>query len=157
MESAARRSVGPSRALKGTRQWQRTERRSVSRARQGSRAGCTSFSGSPSGSLFPSSSPFYASNGYLPMTFGFRSLAGGAFERLAPEAFVAFGVVLVVCSLVSALVGVLLWRGRALGAYLGLAIDPFIFAMGWGFALPLLLIGVPLRAVLTVAALWRFR
>jgi hypothetical protein len=38
---------------------------------------------------------------------------------------------------------------------LGLATDPIALALGWGFALPLLLIGVPVRAILVSNGLRR--
>lgn len=95
----------------------------------------------------------FAENGYLPMTFGFRSLAG-PFEQLGADAFIALGWLLVVVSLVDVVAGLLLWRGRRLGAWLGFATDPIAFGLGLGFDLPLLLIGVPARAVLVVLA-WR--
>ena len=95
----------------------------------------------------------FADNGYLPMTFGFRSLAG-PFEQLGADAFIALGWLLVVISIVDVVAGVLMWRGRRLGAWLGFATDPIAFALGLGFALPLLLIGVPARAMLVLLA-WR--
>ena len=90
---------------------------------------------------------FFADHGSLPtIFFGIRSM-GGPFEELGPEAFIALGVLLVAISLIDVAVGVLLWRGRRLGAWIGLATDPIAFGLGLGFALPLLLIGVPIRAM----------
>lgn len=63
----------------------------------------------------------FAENGFLPMTFGFRSLAGGPFEQLDSGAFIALGWLLVLLSIVDVAAGVLLWRGRRIGAWLGLA------------------------------------
>ena len=88
----------------------------------------------------------------LPMTpFGFRSLAGGPFEQLPPEQFAALGWVLVgVCAL-DVGSAALLWRGRRPGAVLGLATTPVALVMAAGFALPILLVGVPLRVALVLA------
>ena len=95
---------------------------------------------------------YYAREGELPMTpWGFRSLAGGPFERLAPEQFTALGWALVgVCTL-DVLAGAWLWQGRRRGAALGLATSPVTFALGAGFALPFMLAGVPIRAALVLA------
>ncbi len=97
---------------------------------------------------------FLAENGYLPLMFGFRAL-GGPFEGFGRGAFVLAAWTLVAVSLLDVIAGVLLWRGRRSGALLGLATDPIALALGWGFALPLLLIGVPVRALLVIAALRR--
>ncbi len=97
----------------------------------------------------------FAENGYLPMTFGFRSLAGGPFEQLDSGAFIALGSLLVLISTVGVTAGLLLWRGRRIGAWLGLATDPLAFALRLGFALPLLLVGVPVRAGLVLLVLRR--
>ena len=94
----------------------------------------------------------FRQTGELPMTpFGFRSLAGGPFEQLTPDQFTALGWALVgVCALdVGA--GVWLWQGRRKGAVLGLVTDPIAFALGAGFALPFMLVGVPIRAALVLA------
>ena len=94
----------------------------------------------------------HARTGELPMTpWGFRALAGGPFERLAPDQFAALAWVLIgVCAL-DVVAGTWLWQGRRRGAALGLATAPLAFALGMGFALPFLLAGVPLRAGLTLA------
>src|SRR4051794_30937458 len=65
---------------------------------------------------------YLSRKGELPMTpFGFRSLAGGFFEKLGTDAFVRLGWVLVgVCGL-DVIAGVWLWQGRRRGALLGLA------------------------------------
>lgn len=99
----------------------------------------------------------FAENGFLPMTFGFRSLAGGPFEPLDSGAFIALGWLLVLKSIVDVAAGMLLWRGRRIGALLGLATDPLAFALGLGFALPLLVVGVPARAGLVILVLRRLR
>jgi len=99
----------------------------------------------------------FAENGFLPMTFGFRSLAGGSFEQLDSGAFIALGWLLVLMSIVDVAAGMLLWRGRRIGAWLGLATDPLAFALGLGFALPLLVVGVPARAGLVLFVLRSLR
>jgi hypothetical protein len=93
----------------------------------------------------------YARSGELPMTpFGFRSLAGGPFEGLPPERFTALGWALVgVCAL-DVVAGIWLWQGRRRGAALGLATTPVELGLGAGFALPFLLVGVPIRAALVM-------
>lgn len=94
---------------------------------------------------------YYASSGALPMTpFGFRSLAG-PFEELGRGRFLTLGWSLVGLCFVDAVAGVWLWRGRERGRWLGLATDVPLFALALGFALPLLLIGIPIRAALAVA------
>jgi len=96
--------------------------------------------------------------GELPMMpFGFRSLAGGFFESLGPQRFTNLGWMLVgVCAL-DVIAGVWLWQGRRRGAWLGLATSPFAFVLGAGFALPFLLVGVPIRAALVFAERRRLR
>lgn len=87
----------------------------------------------------------------LPMTpFGFRSLAGGPFEALPRAAFVALGGALIVTCAADVLAGRWLLRGRRRGAGLALATTPVGLALGIGFALPFLLIGLPIRAGLIV-------
>lgn len=90
--------------------------------------------------------------GELPMTpFGFRSLAGGPFEALAPAQFTALGWALVgVCALDVASAA-LLWRGRRAGAVLGLVTTPVALIMAIGFALPFLILGVPIRVALVLS------
>lgn len=95
----------------------------------------------------------FASTGELPVTFGFRSLAGGPLEYLSAELFMAAGWFLVAISAIDVVAGVLLWRGRRVGAVIGLVTDPPALALGWGFALPLLVIGVPIRAALAITSL----
>lgn len=100
---------------------------------------------------------FLAENGYLPMTFGFKSLAGGPLERLDRELFIAAGWLLVAVSAGSVAAGVLLWRGRRIGVWLGLAADPIAFGLGVGFALRLQILGVPARAGLLLLGLQESR
>ena len=91
----------------------------------------------------------------LPMTpFGFRSLAGGPFEQLTPGQFTALGWGLVGVCAVDVIAATMLWRGRRRGAVLGLATTPIALLMAVGFALPFLLVGVPIRVALVLAG-WR--
>jgi hypothetical protein len=93
-----------------------------------------------------------ARTGELPMTpFGFRSLAGGPFEQLGQERFAVLGWALVVVSLLDALAGIWLWQGRRRGLWLGLGTSGPGIALAIGFALPFLLVGIPLRVALAVA------
>ena len=91
-------------------------------------------------------------HGELPMTpFGFRSLAGGYFESLGHQRFTNLGWALVgVCAL-DVITGLWLWQGRRRGAWLALATSPFALIAGAGFALPFLVVGVPIRAALVFA------
>lgn len=50
--------------------------------------------------------------------------------------------------------GIWLWQGRRRGAWLGLATTPLALGLGAGFALPFLLVGAPIRALLVLAG-WR--
>jgi hypothetical protein len=88
----------------------------------------------------------------LPMTpFGFRSLAGGPFEQLAPGQFTALGWALVVVCALDVVAAALLWRGRRDGAMLGVSTTPVAMILAAGFALPFLIVGVPLRVALVLA------
>lgn len=93
----------------------------------------------------------YRREGELPMTpWGFRSLAG-PFEALGPERFTALGWTFVgVCAL-DIVAGVWLWKGRRRGATLGLATTPVALGLSAGFALPFMLIGIPIRVALVLA------
>ena len=92
-----------------------------------------------------------ARTGELPMTpWGFRSMSG-PFEALGPDRFAALGWALVgVCAL-DLVAGVWLWQGRRRGLRLGLATTAPAFGLAAGFALPFLLVGVPIRVVLMLA------
>ena len=86
--------------------------------------------------------------GELPMTpWGFRALAG-PFETVGAGRFIALGWSLVVVCALDVLAGRWLWQGRRRGAALGLATTPAAFVLGAGFALPFLLIGLPIRVAL---------
>jgi hypothetical protein len=92
-----------------------------------------------------------ARHGELPMTpFGFRLLAG-PFERLGKEAFSGLAVVLAVVSMLDVVAGRWMWQGRRGGARLGLATSPVALALGVGFAVPILLVTVPIRVALTLS------
>jgi hypothetical protein len=92
-----------------------------------------------------------ARTGELPVTpWGFRSMSG-PFESLGQERFAALGWALVgVCAL-DAVAGVWLWQGRRRGLRLGSATTVPAFGLAAGFALPFLLIGVPIRVGLMLA------
>ena len=89
--------------------------------------------------------------GELPMTpWGFRAFAG-PFERLGPDRLRALlWAFLGVCAL-DVVAGAGLWRGRRRGATLGLATTPVAFGLSAGFALPFLLVGIPIRVALVLA------
>jgi hypothetical protein len=90
-------------------------------------------------------------HGELPMTpWGFRSMSG-PFEQLGPERFGALGWTLVAACALDTVAGIWLWQGRKRGARLAIATTPVQIVLGAGFALPFLLIGVPIRTALLVA------
>ena len=94
---------------------------------------------------------YLAREGELPMTpWGFRSLSG-PFEQLGAERFSALGWGLVAVCALDTLAGVWLWQGHRRGATLGLVTTPPALALGAGFALPFLLVGVPIRVALVIA------
>ena len=91
-------------------------------------------------------------NGQLPMTpFGFRSHAGGPFEQLPTDAFIAVGWLFVAACVVDALAGVWLWRGHRRGANVALAMTPVQLVFAIGFAFPFLLLALPIRLGLILA------
>lgn len=95
-----------------------------------------------------------ARDGQLPMTpWGFRSL-DGPLARNGTSETMAYGAALIGVCAVDVVAGVGLWRGRRWAGLLGLATTPFALALGVGFALPFLLIGIPLR-VATLLRAWR--
>lgn len=94
---------------------------------------------------------YFARNGELPMSpFGWRYMAGPV-EQLGPLPFIALGWTLIAVCALDVVAGRWLWRGRRRGLQLGVATNAGAFALGLGFALPLLIVGVPLRAVLAWA------
>jgi hypothetical protein len=89
--------------------------------------------------------------GELPMTpFGFRALSG-PFEQLGTERFSALALALAAVSALNVLAGTWLWRGERRGLRLGLGTFAPTMALGVGFALPFLLIGMPIGIVFAVA------
>ena len=79
--------------------------------------------------------------------FGFRAPAG-PFESFGQPTFTALGWLLVAACGLDVAVGALLWRRRREGAWLAVVSTPLTLALAIGFALPLLLIGLPLGALL---------
>ena len=97
---------------------------------------------------------YLARDGILPMTpWGFRALDGPLARVSTTQTFV-YGGALAASELTGLVAGIGLWRGRRWAGRLGLAITPVSLALGVGFELPFLLIGIPLR-VATVLAAWR--
>jgi uncharacterized membrane protein (DUF2068 family) len=95
-----------------------------------------------------------ARDGILPMTpWGFRAL-DGPLARIGTTQTFVYGGALAASELTGLVAGLGLWRGRRWAGRLGLAVTPVSLALGVGFELPFLLIGVPLR-VLTLLAAWR--
>ena len=89
----------------------------------------------------------------LPMTpFGFRAFAGGPFQALPRPAFSVVGGALAATCAADVLAGAWLARGQRRGARLALVTTPFGLVFSVGFALPFLLIGIPLRAALIALA-----
>jgi len=89
--------------------------------------------------------------GELPMTpFGFRAL-DGLFLQLGTRWASFLGAALAgVCALL-VLAAVWLWRGERRGLRLGAAMTAPGLVLGTGFALPFLLIGLPVGLVLALA------
>jgi hypothetical protein len=91
----------------------------------------------------------------LPMTpFGFRAFEGGPFDALPRPVFMVMGCVLLGTCLLDLLAGTWLWQGRLRGGRLALLTSPVGLALAVGFALPLLLVGIPLRGALLLLG-WR--
>jgi hypothetical protein len=87
-------------------------------------------------------------NGELPLTpWGFRAMAGPA-EQLGTDAFSVLGFALAAISALNVLAGGWLWRGERRGLRLSQATFVPTMLLGVGFALPFLLIGLPIAAVL---------
>lgn len=95
---------------------------------------------------------YYARNGELPMSpFGWRYMAGPV-EQLGPLPFIALGWILVAVCVLDVVAGRWLWQGRRRALQLAVATNACALALGLGFGLPLLIVGVPLRAVLAWAS-----
>jgi hypothetical protein len=114
-------------------------------------AGIHLFLGTAFGASIPLVLAHLARHGELPMSpLGWRYMAG-PFERLSPEWFMALGWALVGVSALDVFAGIWLWQGRRRGLGLGLATSVPALVLGAGFALPLLLVGVPIGAALALA------
>jgi hypothetical protein len=104
---------------------------------------------------FGLSTPFVlghlAREGALPTIIGIRALSGPFEAQLGRDAFTALGWALVASCALDALTGLWLWQGRRRGVLLGLGSTPLSLALGFGFALPALLVAVPTRAGLILA------
>jgi hypothetical protein len=104
---------------------------------------------------FGLSTPFVlghlAREGDLPTIIGIRALSGPFERHVGRDAFTALGWVLVTSCVLDAVTGLWLWQGRRRGALLGLGSTPFSLALGIGFALPALLLVVPIRVALIIA------
>jgi hypothetical protein len=99
----------------------------------------------------------FARDGELPMTpWGFRSLEG-PFSRIGDTETVVLGAGLIALCGVDAATGAGLWRGRRWAGRLGVATTPVALVFGAGFALPFLLVGIPLRLALLGASWGRLR
>lgn len=109
------------------------------------------FLGGAFGASIPLVLAHFASHGELPTSpLGWRYMAG-PFEQLGPERFTALGWALFGVSALDVVAGICLWQNRQRGLGLGLATTVPAFVLGAGFALPLLLVGVPIRAALAIA------
>jgi hypothetical protein len=90
-------------------------------------------------------------HGELPMTpWGFRSMSG-PFEALGDGAFTVLGLALAGACAADVVAGIWLWQGRRRGLVLGAATAIPSFGLAVGFALPFLLVGVPVRLALAWA------
>lgn len=87
------------------------------------------------------------------MMFGIRAFSG-PFERLGWSTFTVLLGVFAVLSLLEVLAGVWLWRGLRQGAILGIILSGLNMIFWIGFALPIPLIGGPLRVLLVIVG-WR--
>jgi hypothetical protein len=93
----------------------------------------------------------FARHGELPMTpWGFRSMSG-PFEGLGAERFSMLGWAFVAVCALDTLAGIWLWQGRRRGTTLGMVTSPLALILGVGFALPFLLVSIPIRLGLTWA------
>jgi hypothetical protein len=93
----------------------------------------------------------FVRHGELPMTpWGFRSMSG-PFERLGAERFLILGWSFVAVCALDTVAGIWLWQGHRRGATLGMATSPLGLILGAGFALPFVLVSIPIRLGLTWA------
>jgi hypothetical protein len=99
----------------------------------------------------------FARDGELPMTpWGFRSLEG-PFSQIGDTETLVLGAGLVAVCAADVVAGTGLWRGRRWAGRLGAATTPFALVFGGGFALPFLLLGIPIRVALLAASWSRLR
>jgi hypothetical protein len=92
-----------------------------------------------------------AESGELPMTpFGFRAFSG-PFERLGTAVFSALLAGFAGICALDLVAATWLWQGRRRGATLGSLTSIPAFALSLGFALPIMLIGVPVRVALMLS------
>ncbi len=92
-----------------------------------------------------------AAQGELPLTpFGFRSMAG-PFEQLGTGKLEQLGWAFAGVCTADVTAGLWLWQRRRRGLVLGLITAVPGFALAIGFALPFMLIGIPLRVLLALA------
>ncbi len=90
-------------------------------------------------------------HGELPLTpWGFRALSG-PFEQLGSDVFTVLAVTLTALSGLNVLAGTWLWRGERRGLHLGGVTFLPTMVLGVGFALPFLLVGLPIAALLALA------
>ena len=94
---------------------------------------------------------YLAREGDLPTIIGIRALSGPFEQHVGRGTFSVLGWALVASCALDAITGLWLWRGQRQGALLGLGSTPFSLALGIGFALPALLLAVPIRAALIIA------
>lgn len=90
-------------------------------------------------------------HGELPMTpWGFRSMSG-PFEVFGDGPFTALALALAGTCVTDVVAGLRLWQGRRDGLVLGAATAIPSFGLALGFALPFMLVGVPVRLALAWA------
>lgn len=95
---------------------------------------------------------YLARDGILPMTpWGFRAL-DGPLARIGTTQTFVLGGALAASELTGLVAGLGLWRGRRWAGRVGLAITPISLALGVGFELPFLLVGIPLRVATLLIA-----
>ena len=96
----------------------------------------------------------FARDGELPMTpWGFRSLAG-PFSDIGDTETLVLGAGLVALCAADTVAGAGMWRGRRWAGRLAVATTPVALLFAGGFALPFLLIGIPVRLAF-LAESWR--
>jgi hypothetical protein len=115
------------------------------------------FLGASFGASVPVVLAHLARHGELPMSpFGWRYMDGPV-AQLGPGPFTSLGWALVGISALDIAAGRWLWQGRRRGLALGLSTTIPAFALGAGFGLPLLLVGVPIRTAVASAGIRTLR